>query len=168
MSVMFFFCWCWFGFKRSSQSWVQWPHTLKLDFFNMSILHIASFSKLYPFCLHPVCYFFLQSNTTWIPSQSPIVIDRQLVVRSSSTLVVQAGVSIIFTASDATFDVYGESCFAESLQDIAYSLLTVLQIQVNTRIGSDSIFDVVLTLTTDLNNIQYIYTQCCPTKFTGL
>lgn len=50
----------------------------------------------------------LQSDTNWILSQSPIVIDRKVVVRPSTELVVQAGVSVVFNTSDAGMDVYGE------------------------------------------------------------
>ncbi|VDI79234.1 Hypothetical predicted protein [Mytilus galloprovincialis] len=49
----------------------------------------------------------IESDTVWIPSQSPVIIDRHISIRPLATLTIQAGVSVIFTSSDAGIDVYG-------------------------------------------------------------
>ncbi|CAG2194633.1 unnamed protein product [Mytilus edulis] len=49
----------------------------------------------------------IESDTVWIPSQSPVIIDRHISIRPLATLTIQAGVCVIFTSSDAGIDVYG-------------------------------------------------------------
>ncbi|XP_053379656.1 uncharacterized protein LOC123527920 isoform X2 [Mercenaria mercenaria] len=49
----------------------------------------------------------IEVDTTWIPSQSPILIDSPVAIRSTTVLTVQAGVNVIFTTKSARLDVYG-------------------------------------------------------------
>ncbi|XP_063448431.1 uncharacterized protein LOC134727963 [Mytilus trossulus] len=49
----------------------------------------------------------IEYDTVWIPSQSPVIIDRHISIRPLVTLTIQAGVSVIFTSSEAGIDVYG-------------------------------------------------------------
>jgi hypothetical protein len=50
----------------------------------------------------------LQTDTIWIPSQGPIIIDKPIDVRPLASLTIQAGVSIIFTSQDAGLRIYGK------------------------------------------------------------
>ncbi|CAC5421097.1 unnamed protein product [Mytilus coruscus] len=50
---------------------------------------------------------YIELDTVWIPSQSPVIIDRHISIRPLATLTIQAGVSVIFTSTDAGIDVYG-------------------------------------------------------------
>ena len=50
----------------------------------------------------------LQTDTIWIPSQGPIIIDKPIDVRPLASLTIQAGVSIIFTFQDAGLRIYGK------------------------------------------------------------
>jgi hypothetical protein len=50
----------------------------------------------------------LQTNAIWIPSESPIIIDKPIDVQPWASLTIQAGVSIIFTSQDAGLRIYGK------------------------------------------------------------
>ena len=50
----------------------------------------------------------LQTDTIWIPSQSPIIIDKPIDVQPLAGLTIQAGVSVIFTSQDAGLRIYGK------------------------------------------------------------
>ena len=43
----------------------------------------------------------------WIPSQSPILIEGPIVLKPSAVLTIQAGVSVLFTATDAVLEIFG-------------------------------------------------------------
>ncbi|XP_052277927.1 uncharacterized protein LOC127876624 [Dreissena polymorpha] len=59
----------------------------------------------------------IQADTTWIPSQNPFVISRQVNVRPEVTLTVQAGVNVIFTSKTARLDIFG-TLVSEGLPEI--------------------------------------------------
>ncbi|XP_053379664.1 uncharacterized protein LOC128548542 isoform X2 [Mercenaria mercenaria] len=46
-------------------------------------------------------------DTTWIPSQSPIIVNSPVVIRPAATLTIQAGVLVIFTKEEAGIEVWG-------------------------------------------------------------
>jgi len=50
----------------------------------------------------------LQTDTIWIPSQSPVIIDKPIDVKPWVGLTIQAGVSVIFTSQDAGLRIYGK------------------------------------------------------------
>ena len=50
----------------------------------------------------------LQTDTIWIPSQNPIIIDKPIDVQPLAGLTIQAGVSVIFTSQDAGLRIYGK------------------------------------------------------------
>ncbi|CAG2240200.1 unnamed protein product [Mytilus edulis] len=49
----------------------------------------------------------VETNTSWIPSQSPVIINKTIEIRPSVTLEIHAGVSVIFTKPDAGIQIYG-------------------------------------------------------------
>ncbi|KAL3847722.1 hypothetical protein ACJMK2_018618 [Sinanodonta woodiana] len=49
----------------------------------------------------------IEDSRTWIPSQSPVVINRKIAVRPSGVLAIQPGVTVIFTTPEAELNVYG-------------------------------------------------------------
>ncbi|XP_076090020.1 uncharacterized protein LOC143062058 [Mytilus galloprovincialis] len=56
-----------------------------------------------------VTYFSIdvETNTAWIPSQSPVIINKTIEIMPSVTLEIHAGVSVIFTKPDAGIHVFG-------------------------------------------------------------
>ncbi|XP_076092310.1 uncharacterized protein LOC143063814 [Mytilus galloprovincialis] len=49
----------------------------------------------------------VETNTAWIPSQSPVIINTTIEIRPSVTLEIHAGVSVIFTKPDAGIRILG-------------------------------------------------------------
>ncbi|KAL3847724.1 hypothetical protein ACJMK2_018620 [Sinanodonta woodiana] len=49
----------------------------------------------------------IEDSRTWIPSQSPVVINRKIAVRPSGMLSIQPGVTVIFTTPESELNVHG-------------------------------------------------------------